>query len=209
MNGLTPAMTRGVIPVVTIADAADAVPLALALLSGGLSVIEITLRSDAAIPSIRAIRAEVPEMLIGAGTVLTRRQLDDAERAGAGFIVTPATTPSLLAALLDSSLPVLPGGSTASEVAALRELGYSTMKFFPAEASGGVGFVDAMAGPFADVSFCPTGGISAGTASSYLARPNVFAVGGTWVAPTASIAAAEWSGVERRARHASGLDPTP
>ena len=166
-----------VIPVVVIDDADEAVPLARELVAAGMPAIEITLRTPAAIEAIANVASDVPEARVGAGTVLTPRQGEDALAAGAGFLVSPGATP----ALLDAGLPLLAGVATPSDVMALLERGITAAKFFPAEASGGVAALRAFAGPFPQVRFCPTGGIDAAKAPAYLALPNVACVGGSWM----------------------------
>ncbi|WP_030688261.1 bifunctional 4-hydroxy-2-oxoglutarate aldolase/2-dehydro-3-deoxy-phosphogluconate aldolase [Streptomyces globisporus] len=194
-----------VVPVVVIEDAADAVPLARALVAGGLPLIEVTLRTPAALDAVRAIAAEVPEAVVGAGTVVSAAGVVDAVGAGARFLVSPGWTERLLGAMRDSGVPFLPGVSTASEVVALIERGVEDMKFFPAEAAGGVPYLKSLAGPLPRARFCPTGGISPGSAPAYLALPNVGCVGGTWMLPPAVLAARDWGRVESLARGAAAL----
>ena len=192
-----------VVPVLTIERVDDAVPLARALVKGGLPVLEITLRTAAALEAIRAIAAEVPDAVVGAGTVLDARQAKQVRQAGGRFAVSPGCTPSLLAATADAGLPFLPGVQTVSEVMALSEQGVRLLKFFPADAAGGVGWLRAVGAPLAGLRFCPTGGIGAGTAQDYLALANVACVGGSWMAPRDAVAARDWSQVERLAAAAS------
>jgi 2-dehydro-3-deoxyphosphogluconate aldolase/(4S)-4-hydroxy-2-oxoglutarate aldolase len=194
-----------VVPVVVIEDAADAVPLARALVAGGLPAIEVTLRTPAALDAIRAIAAEVPDAVVGAGTVISAGGVANAVGAGARFLVSPGWTESLLDALRSSGLPFLPGVSTTSEVVALLERGVSEMKFFPAEAAGGVPYLKSLSGPLPQARFCPTGGISLGSAPSYLSLPNVGCVGGTWMLPADALAARDWARVESLACEAAGL----
>ncbi|MGW0463929.1 bifunctional 4-hydroxy-2-oxoglutarate aldolase/2-dehydro-3-deoxy-phosphogluconate aldolase [Streptomyces sp. NPDC003027] len=194
-----------VVPVVVIEDAADAVPLARALVAGGLPVIEVTLRTSAALDAIRAIAAEVPDAVVGAGTVISAAGVADAVGAGARFLVSPGWTDGLLDAMRASGVPFLPGVSTASEVVALLEGGVREMKFFPAEAAGGVPYLKSLAGPLPQARFCPTGGVSLASAPSYLALPNVGCVGGTWMLPADALAARDWARVETLAREAAGL----
>ena len=170
-----------VVPVVVVGDAADAVPLARALVAGGLPAIEVTLRTPAALAAIERIAAEVEGAVVGAGTVTTIRQLDDALAAGARFLVSPGATPNLLDALQGSGVAFLPGTATASDIVALIERGITHAKLFPAEVVGGVKVLKAFAGPFPQMRFCPTGGITADNASDYLAQPNVVCVGGSWM----------------------------
>jgi 2-dehydro-3-deoxyphosphogluconate aldolase/(4S)-4-hydroxy-2-oxoglutarate aldolase len=194
-----------VIPVIVLYRAADAVPLARALLSGGLPVLEVTLRSDAALESIEAIARAVPQAIVGAGTVLSRADLQAAREAGARFAVSPGVAPELLAAGRESDLPLLPGVMTPTEVMAALGAGYDTLKFFPAAQAGGVEMLKAWAGPFPRVRFCPTGGIGLATALDYLALPNVCCVGGSWITPAASVRAADWSAITRLAQQARQL----
>ncbi|MFF9013803.1 bifunctional 4-hydroxy-2-oxoglutarate aldolase/2-dehydro-3-deoxy-phosphogluconate aldolase [Streptomyces sp. NPDC014870] len=194
-----------VVPVVVIEDAADAVPLAHALVAGGLPAIEVTLRTPAALDAIRAIAAEVPDAVVGAGTVISPAGVADAVDAGARFLVSPGWTDSLLDAMRASGVPFLPGVSTTSEVVALLERGVNEMKFFPAEAAGGVPYLKSLAGPLPQARFCPTGGVSLNSAPAYLALPNVGCVGGTWMLPTDALAARDWPRVETLAREAAGL----
>jgi 2-dehydro-3-deoxyphosphogluconate aldolase / (4S)-4-hydroxy-2-oxoglutarate aldolase len=192
-----------VIPVLTIERVADAVPLARALVRGGLPVLEITLRTAAALAALEAIAAEVPDAVVGAGTVLEASQVEQIQRVGARFAVSPGCTPGLVAATKSAGLPFLPGVQTVSEAMALAEQGIRLMKFFPADVAGGVGWLKAVAAPLADLRFCPTGGIGAETAPAYLALANVACVGGSWVAPRDAVFAQDWSHVERLAAAAA------
>ncbi|MEV1036459.1 bifunctional 4-hydroxy-2-oxoglutarate aldolase/2-dehydro-3-deoxy-phosphogluconate aldolase [Streptomyces sp. NPDC050204] len=194
-----------VVPVVVLEDAADAVPLARALVAGGLPAIEVTLRTAAALDAIRAIVAEVPDAVVGAGTVISGRNVSDTVAAGARFLVSPGWTDRLLDAMKASGVPFLPGVSTTSEVVALLERGVAEMKFFPAEAAGGTAYLKALAAPLPQARFCPTGGISLASAPSYLALPNVGCVGGSWMVPADAIAAKDWARVERLASEAAAL----
>ncbi|MEU2840170.1 bifunctional 4-hydroxy-2-oxoglutarate aldolase/2-dehydro-3-deoxy-phosphogluconate aldolase [Streptomyces sp. NPDC007076] len=194
-----------VVPVVVLEDAADAVPLARALVAGGLPAIEVTLRTAAALDAIAAIAAEVPDAVVGAGTVISVRNVDDTVAAGARFLVSPGWTDSLLEAMKASGVPFLPGVSTTSEVVALLERGVTEMKFFPAEAAGGTSYLKALSAPLPQARFCPTGGISLGSAPSYLALPNVGCVGGSWMVPADAVAAKDWARVERLAGEAAAL----
>ncbi|GLX01132.1 bifunctional 4-hydroxy-2-oxoglutarate aldolase/2-dehydro-3-deoxy-phosphogluconate aldolase [Microtetraspora sp. NBRC 16547] len=194
-----------VVPVVVIDDAEAAVPLARALVAGGLPVIEVTLRTDAALDAIRRIADEVPDAVVGAGTIRSASDVAAAVAAGSRFLVSPGTTPSLVDALLDGGVPFLPGVATASEAMALRERGVTEMKFFPAEAAGGIPYLKALSGPLPDVRFCPTGGIKLATAPGYLALPNVGCVGGTWLTPADTLAAGDYARVEKLALEASSL----
>ena len=194
-----------VIPVLKIANVADAVPLARALSRGGLPAIEITLRTADALEAIRRVAAEVEEAVVGAGTILDARQFDEAARAGSNFIVSPGVTSQLLDAAKDSPVPLLPGAITPGEIMVAREAGLRFLKFFPAEQSGGIASLKAFASPLADVKFCPTGGITAKNAADYLGLPNVICVGGSWVAPDDLIKAGKWDEIEALAREASKL----
>jgi 2-dehydro-3-deoxyphosphogluconate aldolase/(4S)-4-hydroxy-2-oxoglutarate aldolase len=194
-----------VLPVVVVEDVATAVPLARALADGGLPAIELTLRTPVALDAIRAIAAEVPEVLVGAGTVTTPEQAAAAADAGARFLVSPGCTPLLLAAMRDTGLPFLPGTSTVSEVLAVLEAGPTEMKFFPAAAAGGTPYLKAVGGPLPQARFCPTGGITAATAPDYLALPNVGCVGGTWITPGDAVAAGDWERVAKLAAEAANL----
>jgi 2-dehydro-3-deoxyphosphogluconate aldolase/(4S)-4-hydroxy-2-oxoglutarate aldolase len=196
---------QSVIPVLKIERLADAVPLARALAAGGLPAVEITLRTPDAIDAIRLVADEVPEALVGAGTVLSARNFNQAVDAGARFIVSPGTTQELLDCARASDIPFLPGGITPSEIMALREEGYSVLKFFPAEQAGGAAFLKSLAAPLAGIRFCPTGGVSLANAHDYLGLSNVVCVGGSWVAPDDLIKAKDWSGITALARQAAGL----
>ncbi|NUS13265.1 MAG: bifunctional 4-hydroxy-2-oxoglutarate aldolase/2-dehydro-3-deoxy-phosphogluconate aldolase [Streptomyces sp.] len=196
-----------VIPVVVVEDAADAVPLARALLDGGLGAIEITLRTPAALDAIQAVAHGVPGAVVGAGTVLTPDHAAAAEAAGARFLVSPGWTDALLDAMCGTGLPYLPGVSTASEVLTLLERGVTDMKFFPAEAAGGAPFLGSLVSPLPRARFCPTGGIDAARAARYLALPNVACVGGSWMVPRDLLAARDWAGVTALAKEAAALRP--
>jgi len=192
-----------VIPVVVVDDVDDAVPLAEALVRGGLPAIEVTLRTDAALTAIERIAAEVDGAVVGAGTVTTNAQIADALSAGARFLVSPGATPSLLDGLQASGLPFLPGTATASDMVALIERGITHAKLFPAEVVGGVSALKAFAGPFPQLRFCPTGGIRAANAPAYLEQPNVVCVGGSWMV------SGDFERVEALAREAQGLAAYP
>ncbi|MFD9910307.1 bifunctional 4-hydroxy-2-oxoglutarate aldolase/2-dehydro-3-deoxy-phosphogluconate aldolase [Streptomyces sp. NPDC059063] len=194
-----------VIPVVVVDSAEAAVPLARALVAGGLPAIEVTLRTPAALDAIRAVAAEVPDAIVGAGTVISARNVEDAVAAGARFLVSPGWTEALLDAMRGSGVPFLPGVSTTSEVVALLERGVRELKFFPAEAAGGTAYLKSLAGPLPQARFCPTGGISAASAPSYLALKNVGCVGGSWMLPADAVAAGDWARVESLAREAAAL----
>ncbi|MDX3317013.1 bifunctional 4-hydroxy-2-oxoglutarate aldolase/2-dehydro-3-deoxy-phosphogluconate aldolase [Streptomyces sp. ME03-5684b] len=194
-----------VVPVVVVDDLADAVPLARALVAGGLPAIEVTLRTPVALDAIRAIAGEVPDAVVGAGTVVTAEQVGEVVAAGARFLVSPGWTDTLVEAMRGSGVPFLPGVSTASEVVALLERGVREMKFFPAEAAGGTAYLKALAAPLPQARFCPTGGITPASAPEYLALPNVGCVGGSWMLPKDPIAGRDWARVEALAREAAAL----
>lgn len=194
-----------VVPVVVIHALEHAVPLARALVAGGTPAIEVTLRTPVALDAIRAIAAEVEGAHVGAGTVLTPRDLEAAAQAGAGFAVSPGATPALLDAANESEVPLLPGAATASEVMALLERGYTLQKCFPAAALGGLDMLRSWAGPLPAARFCPTGGIRVANAGDYLALPNVVCVGGSWLAPRDVVEAGDWDGIQTLARAAASL----
>lgn len=194
-----------VIPVLTVESREDGLAQARALVAGGLPAIEVTMRTPAALEAIRAIAAEVPGAVVGAGTVLDETGMSTALAAGARFLVSPGATPHLARAAIAAPVPFLPGCATASEAMALREYGFRQLKFFPAEAAGGAKALAALAGPLADLQFCPTGGIDAAKAPAYLGLPNVVCVGGSWMAPRAALAAGDVATIERLAREATRL----
>jgi 2-dehydro-3-deoxyphosphogluconate aldolase / (4S)-4-hydroxy-2-oxoglutarate aldolase len=194
-----------VIPVLTLSDLAHAVPLAGALVGGGLRVLEITLRTPVAIGCLEAIRKAVPDAIVGIGTLTRAVDFAAAGRAGAQFGVTPGLTPELAAAARGARFPLLPGVMTPTEVLAARLAGFNILKLFPAHQAGGVEMLRALGAPFPDVLFCPTGGITRAAAPEYLALPNVVAIGGSWVAPRALIDANDWQGIEALARDAAAL----
>lgn len=194
-----------VIPVIVLRELAQAVPLARALVSGGIRVLEVTMRTPVALDCVRAIRDSVPEAIVGVGTVTSTADLDAAIAAGALFGVSPGTTPALRAAIVASGLPFLPGSMTPSDVIALREAGFRAMKLFPAQQAGGIGMLKALGSVFADVLFCPTGGIDAASAPNFLALPNVPCVGGSWLVPAAKLEAGDWAGIAQLAREAGAL----
>lgn len=198
-----------VLPVVTIGNADAAVPLARAILRGGLSAIEITLRTPAALRAIERIATEVPQIAVGAGTVLNSRDLEAAQRAGARFALSPGATPSLLNAARSLGFPFIPGVATASELMIALEHDFQLMKFFPAEASGGAKALSALHAPFTHARFCPTGGVSLANASSYLALPCVPFVAGSWIAPADTIASGDWAQIESLARASAELGRSP
>src|SRR5216684_870402 len=184
-----------VIPVLTIERLEDAVPLARALVAGGVHVLEVTLRTPVAIESAKAIMADVPDAVVGIGTILNADDLARAGVIGARFGISPGATPDLLKAAAASALPFAPGIATASELMLALAHGFNLVKFFPAEPSGGIKALRALAGPFPDVRFCPTGGIGEANAMSWLAEPNVLAVGGSWLCPAADIRSGNWAGI--------------
>ncbi len=194
-----------VIPVLTITELGHAVPLARALLAGGLAVLEITMRTPVALAAIEAMRNAVPDAIIGVGTLTRAVDFAAADRVGAQFGVTPGLTPELAAASRGARFPLLPGVMTPTELIQARSAGFNVLKLFPADQAGGIGMLKALGAPFPDVLFCPTGGISRATAPDFLALPNVVCVGGSWVAPAAMIAAGNWAGIEALARDAAGL----
>ncbi|WP_367130889.1 bifunctional 4-hydroxy-2-oxoglutarate aldolase/2-dehydro-3-deoxy-phosphogluconate aldolase [Saccharothrix sp. HUAS TT1] len=194
-----------VIPVVVVDDAEHAVPLARALLRGGVRVIELTLRTPAALAAIERVAAEVPGIVIGAGTVTAPEHAEQAAKAGAAFLVTPGSTDRVLDAAEDTGLPFLPGAATVSEAMRLAERGLTSLKFFPAEAAGGVDYLKSIGGPLPGLRFCPTGGITPATAPNYLALANVGCVGGSWLAPKDALVSGDWARIEELARAASAL----
>ena len=184
-----------VVPVLTIERLADAVPLARALVAGGVRVLEVTLRTLVALPAAKAIMADVPEAVVGIGTILNADDLARAEDIGARFGISHGATPELLKSAAASPLPFAPGIATASELMQALAHGFGLVKFFPAEQSGGIKALRALAGPFPDARFCPTGGIGEAKAAAWLAEPNVVAVGGSWLCPAADIRSGDWSGI--------------
>jgi len=210
MSNLNPKLTTTlrlspVIPVLVIERTADAVPLARALLAGGLKVLEITLRTPNALDVIELLARQVPEAVIAAGTVTTPRQWEQAARAGARFVVSPGLTPALAEAASEASAPLLPGVATASELMTAMDAGFSCFKFFPAQQAGGLGMLKAWGGPFPEALFCPTGGITPELAPQYLALPNVACVGGSWLAPADALKDGDWARIQSLAEAASAL----
>tara|TARA_Y100000296_G_scaffold29341_1_gene34150 strand:+ start:678 stop:1322 length:645 start_codon:yes stop_codon:yes gene_type:complete len=191
-----------ILPVITIGSDEQILPLADALAAGGLRTLEITLRSSHGLTAIRRLREERPDLCIGAGTVLDRRMMDEVEAAGAQFIVTPGSTREILEAGVSCSVPLLPGTSSASDVMEGYALGYRRFKLFPAEICGGIAALKALGGPFADVRFCPTGGVNAANAAQYLALASVMCVGGTWMIDGASLSSGDWAGIQQRTAQA-------
>ncbi len=194
-----------VVPVLIIDDVADAAPLARALVAGGLKVLEITLRTEAALDAAKAIIDEVEGATTGLGTVLDAGQMKQAETVGAAFMVSPGGSPALLDAAGDCGVPLLPGAATAGEAMTLMERGYRLQKFFPAEQAGGAAYLKALSSPLAGIRFCPTGGVSPQNAGDYLALPNVICVGGSWVAPADAVDGGDWARIEELARQAAKL----
>lgn len=194
-----------VMPVIVLDRLEDAVPLAEALVSGGIRVLEVTMRTVVALACVRAIRATVPAAIVGVGTITSIADLDAARAAGAMFGVSPGTTPALLVHAANSGFPFLPGSMTPSDVMRALDAGFTAMKLFPAKQAGGVEMLKALGGPFPQVIFCPTGGIDAESAPAFLALPNVACVGGSWLSPAALMASADWIEIRRRAQVASLL----
>lgn len=197
--------TSPVIPVIAIDNIDHAVPLAKALVAGGIRVLEVTLRTTHGLPAIRAMAEQVPDAIVGVGTLTQPEEFAAAREAGAVFGVSPGLTPSLIDAARKSGLPLLPGVMSPSEVMAARESGFRQLKLFPAVPAGGIGMLNAIAGPLPDVTFCPTGGISQETASQFLACKNVACVGGSWLTPKDAMLAGDWDRITALARAASGL----
>lgn len=191
-----------VVPVMVINKIEQAVPLAKALVAGGISVLEVTLRTPCALEAIAKIVKEVPEALVGAGTVLNEAQLEQAVAAGAQFIITPGATIDLLKAAKKGKVPLIPGIASISEIMVGMELGYTHFKFFPAEASGGVNALKAFSGPLSNIHFCPTGGISLATYKDYLALPSVDCIGGSWIAPTDAVENEDWDRITQLCKEA-------
>ncbi len=207
MNVLDVLRIGPVIPVIVIEELAHAVPLAKALLAGGVRVLEITLRSAVALDAIRVVAHEVPEAIVGAGTLTRPQDFAAAQAAGARFAVSPGLTPALIEAAQETQLPLLPGVMTPSDTIAARLAGWSALKLFPAQQAGGVGMLKALRGPFPDVLFCPTGGVSPDNAREFLALPNVACVGGSWLTPRDALVAGEWDKITALAQEASALGP--
>ncbi len=187
------ALSYPLMPVLEIPELALAQPLADALRAGGITTLEVTLRTGAGLAAIAQLTRDNPDLLIGAGTVTSAQQLRAAEDAGAAFAISPGLSDSLLDAAAGTQLPLIPGVMTAGEIMTALDAGLNCLKLFPAEVAGGVAFLNAIGGPFPDVKFCPTGGVTAASLGAYLALPNVLCAGGSWVAPRALIAAGEWA----------------
>jgi len=198
-----PAFTSRVVPVIALTDAAQAVPLAHALLAGGIDVMEITLRTDAGLAAIEAVARAVPEMQLGAGTVTRVADVQRVVDAGARFALSPGCTPALVEAVRAAKLPFVPGVMTPSEVMTARDLGFALMKLFPAAQAGGLAMLQALGGPLGDVRFCPTGGVSLQNMASFLALKNVAMVGGSWLTPADALAAGDWARITRLAQEAT------
>ena len=194
-----------VIPVIVIDRLADAVPLARALVEGGVRVLEVTLRTSAGLDAIDAIARDVPEAIVGVGTITQPQDFALSAKAGARFAVTPGLTPALIEAARQAAIPLLPGVMTPSDVIAAKAAGYHELKLFPAQQAGGIGMLKALGGPFPDVVFCPTGGVTAATAAEFLALPNVACVGGSWLTPKDAVAAGDWKRITALAREAAAL----
>jgi 2-dehydro-3-deoxyphosphogluconate aldolase/(4S)-4-hydroxy-2-oxoglutarate aldolase len=205
MNIQTILSAGPVMPVIVLDQVADAVPLARALVAGGIRVLEVTLRTPAALDCMRAIAAEVPDAILGAGTVVTPGDLDAAAAAGAVFAVSPGASPDLLRAGREAAIPLLPGVMTPSDVINALAAGYTAMKLFPAAQAGGLGMLKALGGPFPQVRFCPTGGIDLASAPTFLALPNVACVGGSWLTPADRVKAGDWAAITELARAAAAL----
>ena len=205
MNVLEVMRIGPVIPVIVIDELAQAVPLAKALVAGGVRVLEVTLRTAPALEAIRLIAREVPDAIVGVGTLTRPQDFKDAMEAGAQFGVSPGLTPAMIQAAHETKLPLLPGVFTPSDVIAARMAGFSQLKLFPAQQAGGIGMLKALGGPFPDVMFCPTGGVSAENAPDFLALPNVACVGGSWLAPKAAVVAGDWGKIMALAKEASAL----
>ncbi len=194
-----------IVPVLTVEDVAHAAPLAAALKAGGLGSAEVTLRTKAGLEVITEMKRAEPSLVVGAGTILSERDVDAALKAGSDFLVTPGAGPQLLKALSQHEGVILPGVASVSEAMARFEEGYGVLKFFPAEAAGGANFLKSLGGPLPHLDFMPTGGVKPANAHSYLSLPNVIAAGGTWIASPADMAAGDWAGIEARAREAAEL----
>ena len=208
MNALDVMRTGPVIPVIVIDRLEDAVPLARALVAGGVRVLEVTLRTPAGLKAIEAMAREVEGAIVGVGTITRPQDFTDAASAGAVFGVSPGLTPALIDAALASGMPLLPGVMTPSDVIAARAAGFTELKLFPAQQAGGLSMLKALGGPFPDVTFCPTGGVTLESAPQLLALPNVACVGGSWLTPKDAIASGDWDRITQLAREAAAL-PRP
>ncbi len=207
MNVLEVMRIGPVIPVIVIDELVQAVPLAKALVAGGVRVLEVTLRTAPALDAIRLIAREVPDAIVGVGTLTRPQDFKDALDAGAQFGVSPGLTPAMIEAAHETKLPLLPGVFTPSDVIAARLAGFNQLKLFPAQQAGGIGMLKALGGPFPDVMFCPTGGVSAENAPDFLALPNVACVGGSWLVPKAAVTSGDWGKITALAKEASALKP--
>lgn len=206
MNSVIEKLSKiGIVPVVVIDDAKDAVPLAKALIEGGLPCAEVTFRTSAAADSIKAMREAYPDMVVGAGTVLTKEEADKAKEAGAKFLVSPGLNPDIVRYAKELGLPMVPGTCTPGDVERALSLGLTDIKFFPAEASGGLPFIKALCGPYTTVRFMPTGGLNKDNVRDYLAYPKIWACGGSWIAPKDLIASGNFKEIERRAKEAADI----
>ena len=208
MNGADLLAGQRVVPVVVIEDANDAVPLARTLLSVGLGAIEVTLRTDEGLEAIERIANEVPDMLVGAGSVRRAGQIAEVKSAGAEFAVSPGSSDSLIDAVADAELPFIPGAVTASEILKLLDLGYTLQKFFPAELSGGASFLRAIGAPIPEARFIPTGGVTPANSAEYLSLANVACIGGSWIAPTGLLREKNFDAIARLAGEAARLRPS-
>lgn len=205
-NGVEKIMAQSaVIPVIVIKDLAQAVPLARALYRGGLKVLEVTLRTPYGLAAVAAMRKEVPEAIVGVGTVTKTEEIDAVAEVGGQFMVSPGATENLISAALQQDIPLLPGVATPSEAMRLMEYGIKHMKFFPAEAAGGIPMLKSIQGPLSQITFCPTGGITAESAKEYLALTNVACVGGSWMVPQHLLDVDDWGAIEKLAREAAAL----
>lgn len=198
-----PAFRSRVVPVIVISDVDQAVPLANALLEGGVDVMEITLRHAAGLPAIEAVARAVPQMLVGAGTVTRAPEMQQVRDAGARFALSPGMTDALVQAAIDLRMPFMPGVMTPGEVMAARDWGFGLAKLFPAAQAGGLAMLKALAGPLGDMQFCPTGGVSLGNLAEFLAQPNVAMVGGSWLTPLDLVEGGQWARITQLAREAT------
>jgi 2-dehydro-3-deoxyphosphogluconate aldolase / (4S)-4-hydroxy-2-oxoglutarate aldolase len=205
LTALQVMQTSPVIPVITLDKLSDALPMAQALVRGGLRVLEVTMRTPVALDAISELRSKLPQAIVGAGTVLDKMHAQAAKQAGAQFLVSPGSTRKVLEAAAIVGLPILPGACTPTEVMQLLEAGYTEMKFFPAEAAGGVDMLRSIAAPLPQAKFCPTGGLTADNAGNYLSLPNVVCVGGSWMVSKKLLEAQAWVEIERLAKLAAGL----
>ena len=209
MTAILPPFKSRVVPVVVVNDPAQAVPLAEALFAGGIDVIEITLRSDAALAAIEVVARNVPGMQVGAGTVTRADEVTRVQSAGARFALSPGATPALLEAVSAAGLPFIPGVASPSEAMAARDAGYTLLKCFPAAQLGGVDVLKAWGGPLPELRFCPTGGVSLQNMNTFLALPNVAMVGGSWLTPAATVQAGDWDRITELAREATQAASRP